>query len=59
MDIIFLIKTYKFKTQTSQQILGLFATNLFNGIIIGVVLYIFEKTKLSLDVMISFQINRM
>ena len=54
MDIIFLIKTYKFKTQTSQQILGLFAISL----VIGVLLYIFDKTKLSLDVMISFQINR-
>ena len=56
MDIIFLIKTYKFITQTSQQTLELFATNLFNEIslIIGVLLYIFEKTKLSLDVMITF-----
>ena len=43
MDILFLFKTYKFITQTSQQNLGFFATNLFNGI----------------DVMISFQINRM
>ena len=56
MDIIFLIKTYKFKTQTSQQILGLLCVFIIDNWCSTIYLL---QTKLSLDVMISFQINRM